>query len=146
MTNGHGGYRRPANPAPVSGPGAHSRRTDGQPIRSLPDAEYGEDKTFGELQRGAPLASQPSAQGSPGPALTPLSAPTALPNTPVTAGAGYGAGPGVDALGLPQSLEDMSKADAGELRRYLPVLIDVAQRPDTPQGTRDFVRELISYL
>lgn len=31
MTDGRGGYRRPTNPAPASGPGALSQRTDGGP-------------------------------------------------------------------------------------------------------------------
>ena len=29
MAEAHGGYRQPSSPAPVSGPGALSKRTDG---------------------------------------------------------------------------------------------------------------------
>ena len=45
-----GGYRQPSNPAPVSGPGALSARTDGgagnskQPIRRIPGQAYGEQR------------------------------------------------------------------------------------------------------
>lgn len=49
-----GGYQRPSNPAPVSGPGAMSKRTDGGPVqklRDLPDAQYGEAATFRDLQQ-----------------------------------------------------------------------------------------------
>jgi hypothetical protein len=40
MANGHGGPRTPANPAPVSGPGALSKRTDGaQPKMQSPQRQ-----------------------------------------------------------------------------------------------------------
>ena len=51
-----GGYRQPSNPAPVSGPGALSARTDGgagsskQPIRRIPGQAYGEGKAFFKKQ------------------------------------------------------------------------------------------------
>tara|TARA_Y100000401_G_C8277491_1_gene201619 strand:- start:268 stop:696 length:429 start_codon:yes stop_codon:yes gene_type:complete len=50
-----GGYRQPANPAPVATP--NRNRTDGgpgnkkQPLRRLPDAAYGENKAFMSGQR-----------------------------------------------------------------------------------------------
>lgn len=52
----HGGYRMPSNPAPVSGPGKFSGRTDGQTARALPDAGYGEQAEFQEMQGGAPMS------------------------------------------------------------------------------------------
>ena len=64
---GHGGYRQPANPAAVSGPGASSARTDGgpgnqrQPLRVPTGGRYGEAKALEDQQRGAPL---PDATGS----------------------------------------------------------------------------------
>lgn len=94
-------------PALVSGPGALSRRTDnGQPIRSLPDAKYGENKALVEQQRAAPLAdgpdrpsppppgamvaqgspAQPQAEATPPPEIVPLSAPSQYPSQPVTTG------------------------------------------------------------
>jgi hypothetical protein len=54
-----GGYQQPSSPAPVSGPGAGSKRTDGGPVqklRELPDANYGEAATYRDLQQSAPLA------------------------------------------------------------------------------------------
>lgn len=91
-----GGYQRPAAPAPVSGPGALSKRTDSGPaqkIRELPDAQYGEAATFRELQQDAPLAQTPAPAtgGSPvgggaGVSLAGLMDPTAAPGEPVTAG------------------------------------------------------------
>jgi hypothetical protein len=52
---GRGGYRQPANPAPVATP--NRNRTDGgpgnkkQPLRRLPNAAYGENKAFMEAQQ-----------------------------------------------------------------------------------------------
>lgn len=122
-----GGYRTPASPAPVSGPGALSQRTDGgQPIRDLPDARYGESADFVAQQQGAPLAqatgpsdvpmprtgasiTEPSVPAGPPAELTPLFAPTARPDEPVTAGSPLGAGPGPSPVGImaqPGSLSD----------------------------------------
>lgn len=61
-----GGDRQPANPAPVSGPGALSQRTDGgpgsatQPIRRIPGVDYGEGKQLVEQQQAAPLPAEPT--------------------------------------------------------------------------------------
>jgi len=61
-----GGYRQPANPAPVSGPGALSARTDGgpgsatQPIRRIPGVDYGEQQALSEQQAAAPLPAEPT--------------------------------------------------------------------------------------
>ncbi len=106
-----GGYRQPANPAAVSGPGAMSARTDGgagakQPIRPIPST--GEGKTIGDRaasvaqQQGAPLAAtQPvggvsSAQPASPAAFAEMDpfGPTNRPSEPVTAGAALGAGAG----------------------------------------------------
>lgn len=95
--SGKGGYQPPAHPAPVSGPGALSQRTDGgagQPIRDWPDAGYGENKSYRAQQAGAPLAQSPGL-----PPVIPLDAPSQRPGEPVTAGAPLGPGPGPEALG-----------------------------------------------
>lgn len=124
MADGHGGPRTPAKPAPVSGPGAGSRRTDGGPaqaLRSLPDAKYGENKEFMGLQQAAGLAQAgggppaPSAAGGPGgggapqgnppSAPVPLTAGTLRPNEPVTAGIDSGPGPGSSTLQLPDTTQ-----------------------------------------
>jgi hypothetical protein len=104
----HGGYRQPGSPAPVSGPGALSQRTDrGQPQRQVTGQPYGEAKAFLEQQTQAPMANDPgpnlNPQATPAPGgmpmqrtpPLPLSAPTQRPDEPVTAGAPVGAGPNV---------------------------------------------------
>ena len=100
MANGHGGKRTPRNPAPVSGPGALSRRTDGQAAQYVSGLPYGEGQDFYELQQQAPMAAsgnapRPSrATGSaPMTTPTPLYSPTERPDEPVTSGAAYGPGP-----------------------------------------------------
>jgi len=106
VANGHGGMRTPANPAPVSGPGALSQRTDGQPARYASGMPYGDGQDFYDIQTSAPMAStdnvaagkrvaRRSSQGVAGTApVTPLFAPTERPEEPVTAGAAMGPGPG----------------------------------------------------
>jgi hypothetical protein len=103
MAEGHGGMRRPSNPAPVSGPGAMSRRTDGQGARYIAGGEYGEGQEMMDLQTSAPMSKAPAA---PRPRTgrqvvseemappTPLFAPTERPDEPITAGAPFGPGPG----------------------------------------------------
>lgn len=130
-----GGYREPRNPAMVSGPGRLSQRTDGQPRAQLPNAEYGEQKEFQNLQSGAPLARSGQAM----PAITPLDAPTERPDEPVTAGAPSGPGPGPEALGL--STKTISD-DYKMLRTYMP-LMQMYADSDASTGTmRAFVRYL----
>ena len=148
MANGHGGSRTPAKPAPVSGPGAHSKRTDGGPgqaIRDLPDAAYGEAATFRSDQQGAALASAPSPQvqpqANPLAGVVPLGAPTQQPGVPVTDGADAGLGAGSSALGLPM---DPEKQDAQHFARYLPVLLDIANNQNTSPGTKAFVRQVFA--
>ena len=105
MANGHGGDRVPANPAPVSGPGAMSRRTDGQGARYMSGGQYGEGQELMELQTSAPMSKAPAQprmrQSRPagqiveeGARPTPLFAPTERPDEPITAGAPFGPGPG----------------------------------------------------
>ena len=142
----HGGYRRPTNPAPISGPGAHSRRTDGQPIAQLSDPTYGEQTAFAEAQQAAPV---PSTSGLPTPPqvrpgpppVVGLGEPSAEPDTPVTAGAEYGPGPGPGALGPTLS---SGSSDAQDLAKYLPFLIDIAQKDSTPRSVKRMVRMLIA--
>ena len=104
MANQHGGYRRPAQPAAASGPGSLARRTDGGPataqyVSGLP---YGDGQDFYDLQTSAPLGAEAAktqmrsgaqaTQGGPSMSATPLFAPTARPDEPVTAGAPFGPG------------------------------------------------------
>jgi len=108
-----GGYRKPENPAPASGPGALSRRTDGGPAQG---AKYMSGMPYGEntmdQQTAAPMAGKPSVPSIEMP--TPLMAPTTRPNEPITSGVDIGDGPGSEAMGqLPNksySIVDTIKA------------------------------------
>ena len=95
------GKRPPDKPAPVSGPGALSQRTDGgagQPIRSVPAEFQGQRQALTEQQEGAPLAAGggPSLPGGPptGEGLVPglpaggILGPTEFPDEPLNAGLG----------------------------------------------------------
>lgn len=138
-----GGYRRPANPAPVSGPGAMSARTDGgpadaQPMRAIPDAAYGEQADFMGIQAGAPMAADPQMM----PQIPGIDAPTNRPGEPVTAGAALGPGPGPEVL---PSLDNAISQDMQSIARFLPMLERRAEDPDAPQAYRMFVRYLKGY-
>lgn len=136
MANGHGGYREPANPAPVSGPGALSQRTDGQGRMQLPDAKYGEQAAFQDAQAGAPMATGPDL-GS----IVPMSAPTQRPQEPLTAGVsgGPGGGPSIPPPAAPGGVDPQ---DVERLRASLPVLILLASSPDASPATKQYVRQL----
>lgn len=94
---GSGGYKQPSNPAPVSGPGALSQRTDGgaldgqQPNPEYSGFAYGENKNLSSQASAAPMAksNMPSLSMD-------LSAPTDFPSEPLSAGANYGDGPGLN--------------------------------------------------
>ncbi len=88
-----GGNHPPRNPAPASGPGALSRRTDGGPeeqaaARWIPQDEYGAATELMDIQQSAPMRQQEVRQA------TPLNAPTQAPDEPITAGAPFGPGVG----------------------------------------------------
>lgn len=112
MANGHGGYRKPATPAPTSGPGSLSRRTDGQ-VQSVPTGmPYGEAGQLQAQEQTAPMSATPNTPTANVPAAQPqqqptyhgqpFGAPTARPNEPITAGVNIGAGPGPEALPVEQ--------------------------------------------
>ena len=92
--------------AEVSGPGEQSKRTDlgvlkqstqpiqaTQPMQSYTGGEYGNNKSMAMQQSAAPLAGNPMPEMPP---LVGLNAPTQFPNEPLSAGANYGEGPGLD--------------------------------------------------
>ena len=114
---------------PLSPPGAMSQRTDlpTQGAMPIPDAAYGEQQEFMDIQGGAPMA---------GAAPVGMFDPTMQPDVPVTSGANYGAGPGLDAVQTP----DVMKADVQLIAQYLPALERVEKREDTPESFRKFVR------
>jgi hypothetical protein len=114
-----GGYRKPGSPAPVSGAGALSARTDGGPadkqaIRNLSNLPYGEGQEFQSIEGAAPMEAAPkmstsaapireAAQQAPQmaqdmPPLTPIHAPSQRPYEPVTTGIDMGPGAGSEVL------------------------------------------------
>ncbi len=140
-----GGHHPPANPSPVSGPGALSKRTDGAPKMQLSDAAYGEQATFQEIQGGAQLGTSAGAGSAPQPSLPPLvglDAPSQQPGVPVTSGADAGPGVGSDALGLLAA----AKADSQHYAKYMPALMDIADRDDTAPSVRRAIRQLYANL
>jgi hypothetical protein len=150
----HGGYRRPANPAPVSGPGSHSRRTDGkQPVMTgTGNGSYGDEQAMEQIQAGAamgqaatpqmPSGSPQDGTGAPNPldSIIGLGEPSQQPGTPVTDGAAAGPGAGPGALGIP----DPNQADAASVAKYLPAWIQIADDPNTLPGFRAVVRHVIA--
>ena len=94
-----GGVQRPRNPAPVSGPGALSQRTDGgagnpkQPIRETSGGEYGSRKAAADLQGAAPMAAQPRRPLPEGGVFGPTERPNETAMRPVQAPALPGSQP-----------------------------------------------------
>ncbi|HEU4686486.1 MAG TPA: hypothetical protein VFS39_18410 [Nitrospira sp.] len=157
MANGYGGYRTPSKPAPVSGPGRLSRRTDGGPtqkIRDIPSQSYGDGVQFRSLEQAAPMAANdvpqpsPNAGGAQRPPVDviPLNAPTTNPDEPVTAGSPLGPGPGLESLGLVPYEDQVRQQDAAQLAQYLPVLEYVSNLPGATPSMRAMVRRLKGIL
>lgn len=96
-----GGYRQPSNPAPISGPGALSQRTDGgategmtQPAQYISGLPYGQGQATYDQQTSAPMAGSPFSA----PDIVPLTATSTRPREPITSGIEQGAGVGSEAL------------------------------------------------
>lgn len=151
MANGHGGSRTPSSPAPVSGPGSLSKRTDGgpgnarQPIRVPTGGAYGDATQLRQDQQGAPMAASGGDAPAPGllaglslPTGPGLGAPTQQPGTPVTDGAATGPGAGPEALGI-QSQQDQ---DMQFLQRYITVLESTFNQPGASDAGRNMVRQI----
>jgi hypothetical protein len=118
-------------------------------MAQLPNADYGEQKAYKQLQQDAPMASAPgippaqnmdfaSMFGNPGDRVIPLNAPSTQANTPVTDGAALGAGAGVDAMGF----QVRSQQDLQNLASQLPVLEFMANQPNASWGLRQLVRQI----
>ena len=154
MAERHGGKRTPRNPAPVSGPGKLSRRTDGGPAQvnaQMTGMGYGENKDFMQIQEGAAMSASPAprgaaktSQGSPmaamlGSGAGPLFSDTQRPDEPVTAGVNFG--PGAGGAAQLNSIQ-MATADAEAISKYLPDLMKMAEEENTPAAFKRFVRYL----
>jgi hypothetical protein len=139
-----GGYRKPGKPAPVSGPGALSRRTDGRVAEGF---AYGMNKQINEQAAGAPMAKAPTFNAGSArmgevrslAPVTPITAETMDVNDPITNGVPVG--PGANSIpGMPSGpTED---PDINMIRDYYPMLEFWASQPGTSQATKDYVQYL----
>jgi hypothetical protein len=139
-----GGYRKPGKPAPVSGPGALSRRTDGRVAEGF---AYGMNKQINEQAASAPMAKAPQPRpasaskmmsASPLPPLTSITA-ESDPNDPITNGVPIG--PGANSIpGIPSG--PTQDPDINMIRDYYPMLEFWASQPGTSQATKDYVQYL----
>jgi len=125
-----GGYRKPENPAPISGPGALSQRTDGSPTQSatyMSGMPYGQNTM--EQQTAAPMAGRPEMPKIEMP--TPLMAPTTRPNEPITSGIDRGDGPGSSVLGTLPNME--------------PTILNILQRiaENDPSGDTELLYRML---
>lgn len=138
-----GGNHPPANPAPISNPGALSARTDGgQPVRVAPGGDYGDRQALERLQQSAPMSDSArvpvpgdhrmNVDGTPamrqrmGMPMSdtpnqayqggPLNAPSTRPGEPVTHGSPLGAGAGPEAL---SGSAPAPKANVGPMTQLL---------------------------
>jgi hypothetical protein len=145
-----GGYRKPGTPAPVSGPGALSQRTDGGPSQApmyMPGM-----KSMGSTgreqmaqQQGAALYKAPTSGGG-GissimenlPPVTPIDAPTEFPDQPIADGTQAFGGAGPEALMLPK--QEDTDTDKQRLMSYLPALESAANMPNASVAFKNYVR------
>lgn len=142
MANGHGGARTPANPAPVSGPGALSARTDspavgGQPQMVASGGAYGDRTEMESIQSGAEMAQAPGTPRPPG-----ILDPTARPDEPITAGVPVGPGMGPQAAGIKSDFDITND----KLRPLVHSLEIIANLPQSNPETRAYVRALKARL
>ena len=103
-----GGYRQPANPAPASGPGSLSQRTDGGAVEGMSPPQpkavytgmpYGENKEINDQQAGANIAGNPiPSMRTP---IVELGAPSIRPEESITTGINMGAGGGTETRNMP---------------------------------------------
>lgn len=129
-----------------SGPGPYAKRTDRQGAKQLPNAAYGEQKQFQADQAGAPMAKSPTPQMpklNPMADVVPLTAPTQRPNEFVTAGVDAGPGPGREALGLKSPVDNQLK-DLSKLSKYMPLMMQFADSPESTGTMKAFVKYLRS--
>ena len=155
-----GGMRPTApqnNPMNVNGRGGNGQSGNAtQAAKYVPGLPYGEGQAFMETQKSAPLAAASGIEQSGMPSglasaaasqpVVGLNEPSARPNEPVTAGAGMGAGPGMDALGPSpdQTFNKQLQADNQRLVQYLPSLEQMANDPSASNTFRNFIQYLKS--
>ncbi len=153
-----GGMRPTApqnNPMNVNGRGGNGQ-SGTQAARYVSGLPYGEGQALMATQEAAPLAAAPSIEQSSMPSglasaaasqpVIGLNEPSARPDEPVTAGAGMGAGPGMEALGPSpdQTFNKQLQADNQRLVQYLPSLEQMANDPSASNTFRNFIQYLKS--
>jgi hypothetical protein len=153
-----GGMRPTApqnNPMNVNGRGGNGQ-SGTQAAKYVSGLPYGEGQALMATQEAAPLAAAPSIEQSSMPSglasaaasqpVVGLNEPSARPDEPVTAGAGMGAGPGMDALGPSpnQTFNKQLQADNQRLVQYLPSLEQMANDPSASNTFRNFIQYLKS--
>jgi len=99
-----GGYRKPSNPAPVSGPGALSQRTDGgptQPATYISGLPQGEGQATYDQQLAAPMMGAVKMSDiDMEVGTTNLDAPSEFPNEDIHHGASWGNSPTLNLNGV----------------------------------------------
>lgn len=127
-----------------SGPGPYAKRTDRQGVKRLPNAAYGEQRDFAEQQQGAPMArSNQAPRKSIMDNIVPFNAPTQRPDEPVTAGVDAGPGAGREMLGM-KSPVDTQLEDLAKLNKYLPLMMQFADSPQSSGTMKAFIKYLRS--
>jgi hypothetical protein len=122
-----------------SGPGKFSKRTDRQGAKQLPNAAYGEQQQFQAEQAGAPMAKSANPLAD----VVSLTAPTRRPDEPVTAGVDVGPGAGREVLGL-KTPTDVTLEDLNKLAKYMPLMMQYADSPQSSGTMKAFVKYLRS--
>jgi hypothetical protein len=144
------------NPMNVSVTGGNGQNADAtQAAQYIPGLPYGEGQQMMETQQSAPMAAAPGIESS-GMAMSPGMAAATPPvglnekslyrDRPVTDGAPFGAGAGMEALG-PDPSERFQKQlleDNLKLLQYLPSLEVMANQQDSSDTFRGFVQYLKS--
>lgn len=152
-----GGYQRPTSPAPTSGPGALSQRTDGGPgskqaAKYISGMPYGEGQETYDIQTAAPMEAAPNAtmmgreervvQGDQRPVVD-LFADSEYPTEPVTDGIDMGPGRGSNAMPSNFGPRSTDEVVGNPLAiRYLPDLMAASRLPNAPDSYRRFVNYL----
>jgi hypothetical protein len=149
-----GGDRQPGNPAPVSGPGALSQRTDGGPSQApmyMPAM-----KSMGSTgreqmaqQQGAALYKAPTSTGGSSmesnlQPVTPITAGTLLPDQSIADGTTAFGGMGPEALNLPKQGD--TDVDMQRLMSYLPAFEIAANLPNSSVAFKNYVRIVRSMI
>jgi hypothetical protein len=94
-----------------------------------------------QQQKSAPMAAgpRPSAPAAPQlPNVMGLMEPTARPDEPITSGINMGAGPGSEALSMPNQMPNQDP-DMEMVRRFFPAMEFWASQPGSSQATKDYV-------